>query len=126
MGNDEILILKEDMKDNIKEIKETINRLEDNTNKSLKEFGEQTYKSIEKLSDVVQEFKLVVTKEYIDKTQLNQCMNKIEIKVDKHIEDDQKRIIEEKNTRWKLYGLLIGIFTGITTVIQIGISYFKG
>lgn len=116
---DEISTLKEDMKDNIKEIKETINRLEDNTNKSLKEFGEQTNKSIDKLSDVVQEFKLLVTKEYADKTEMTQCIQKVENKIDKHIED-------HKNITWKLVGLGItasGVMWGAIEAIMAVISY---
>lgn len=130
--NEEMKLIKDGLQEDIQDIKTSLTRLEGNTNRSLAELGEATNASIratneaiEKLANVVQEFQLMVAREYIErqelnntKSEINKNINTISNKLDEHIK-------EEKNTRLQICGIAIAGSSFILGLFKWGLSLFN-
>jgi len=105
---------KQDIKGDMKDLKLMIEKSNDSTNKSF-----------QKLSDILQEFQILVAKNYLEKEDLNlykkdqkEEIEKIDQKIDDHIKED-------KENRWRFWGIVIGVpsfIVGLIEVLKIFVS----
>lgn len=127
---DNFEIFKQDIKQDIKnlkdELKDEMKEIKLDTNAQLA----KTNEALMSINDVLHNLQLMIIKEYVEKEELQKVEKDIKIELEKvednantkinHIDSKLKtHIKEEKDNRWKICGLAIGVPTFILAFIEV-------
>lgn len=101
MGNNDILELKEDIKNLDKKLdknEENMNKRFEKNEENINKFMSTTGEAINKISETIMDFKVILAKEYVEKEDLEKVETKLNDKIDQN-NTSRKKDIKETNER---------------------------